>query len=303
MDVVRGGLDRFQTELTDPALLETIGACDGLRVLDAGCGEGYLTRALVRRGAEFVHGVDTCAEFAAAARSHPEAHPQTSVFHLADVADLPVADRSVDLVVANRLPHGIIEPGKRFREFARVLRPSGRLIVLSMHPCFYVARADRNRPEARGFDLDAYFGTRTVEQRSKSPGRPRPQRRCRRSSAWRTTCGCSPTPGSPSPVCASHGRPPNNAAIRGGGRTSRGRCSCSWTACASGSRVLPIGLCSSRTGKCLVASNFRANPGRGRLGPGPSDDRCSGKVGVLCGCRGLEKCGVERPPGASPFRS
>ncbi|RBO88296.1 class I SAM-dependent methyltransferase [Nocardia puris] len=136
--------------------------------------EGYLTRALVRRGAEFVHGVDTCAEFAAAARSHPEAHPQTSVFHLADVADLPVADRSVDLVVANRLPHGIIEPGKRFREFARVLRPSGRLIVLSMHPCFYVARADRNRPEARGFDLDAYFGTRTVEQPFQVAGKTSP---------------------------------------------------------------------------------------------------------------------------------
>lgn len=159
--IIRDKLDPYQTQVTDPALLDLIGDCHGLEILDAGCGEGYLSRELIRRGAEHVDGVDTCAEFITAARSHPEQAPSTS-FHLADVAALPLPDRSVDLVVANRLPNGIATPERRFLEFARVLRPSGRLIVLGMHPCFYAARAERSG--SGGFDLDAYFGVRTVEQ-------------------------------------------------------------------------------------------------------------------------------------------
>ncbi|MFI7004456.1 class I SAM-dependent methyltransferase [Nocardia sp. NPDC050175] len=165
IDIVRGQLDEFQKRITDPALLATVGDCRGLQILDAGCGEGYLTRELVRRGAAHVHGVDTGEAFIEAARTHPEARPDTATFQLADVADLPLADRSVDLVIANRLPNGITNPGKRFHEFARILRPTGRLIALGMHPCFYVARADRTGDDSAPMAIDSYFGGRTVEQK------------------------------------------------------------------------------------------------------------------------------------------
>ncbi|MFD4405409.1 class I SAM-dependent methyltransferase [Nocardia sp. NPDC058499] len=161
--IVRENRDPFRTRLTDPALLDLIGDCSGQVILDAGCGEGYFARELLRRGARQVHGVDNCPEFVTAARAHPDHDPAAAIYHLADVADLPLADESVDLVVANRLPHGIDEPSQRFHEFARVLKPSGRLILLGMHPCFYVSRAERAAPG--GFSLDSYFGTRTVEQR------------------------------------------------------------------------------------------------------------------------------------------
>ncbi len=164
ISIIRDKLDPFQSQLTDPALLDIIGDCGGLEVLDAGCGEGYLSRELIRRGAKHVHGVDTCEEFVTAARSHPDRRPSTTSFHLADVAALPLPDDSVDLVVVNRLPNGIAEPERRFAEFARVLRPSGRLILLGMHPCFYAARAQRTATDTQSFDLDAYFGVRTVEQ-------------------------------------------------------------------------------------------------------------------------------------------
>ncbi|MBF6351466.1 class I SAM-dependent methyltransferase [Nocardia flavorosea] len=166
--VVREDRDPFRTRLTDPALLDMIGDCAGQVVLDAGCGEGYFARELVRRGARQVHGVDTCPEFVVAARTHPDHDPAATTYRVADVADLPLAGASVDLVVANRLPHGIDEPGRRFHEFARVLKPSGRLILLGMHPCFYVSRAERAAPG--GLSLDSYFGTRTVEQRFEVQG-------------------------------------------------------------------------------------------------------------------------------------
>ncbi|WP_157391151.1 class I SAM-dependent methyltransferase [Nocardia terrae] len=172
--IIRDRLDPYQTLLTDPALLDLIGDCTGLRILDAGCGEGYLARELISRGAAHVHGVDTCEQFIAAARSHPDSQSGTTTFDHADVAQLPLTDHSVDLVVANRLPNGIADPGRRFHEFARVLQPSGRLILLSMHPCFYGDRAERVSASATDLSVDSYFGVRSVEQNFNVAGRVSP---------------------------------------------------------------------------------------------------------------------------------
>lgn len=172
--IIHDRLDLYQVELTDPAVLDLIGDPTGLVILDAGCGEGHLARRLAAAGGRHIHGVDTCEEFIAAAHSHPGHRPESVSFHHADVAALPLADDSVDLVVANRLPNGISKPKKRFREFARVLKPSGRLILLGMHPCFYVARAERSASGAGKFSVDAYFGGRTVEQQFDVAGRVSP---------------------------------------------------------------------------------------------------------------------------------
>ncbi|WP_157514093.1 class I SAM-dependent methyltransferase [Nocardia concava] len=172
--IVRDELDPYQRQLTDPALLDIIGDCAGSRILDAGCGEGYFTRKLVERGAAHVYGVDTCAEFIEAARTHPDHRPEKATFEHADVASIPLPDNSIDLVVVNRLPNGIVDPGRRFPEFARILRPTGRLITLGMHPCFYAARAERTASTAGDLSVEDYFGTRTVEQHFNVAGRISP---------------------------------------------------------------------------------------------------------------------------------
>ncbi|GAB2519321.1 hypothetical protein GCM10027167_22860 [Nocardia heshunensis] len=164
INVIRDRLDPYQTQLTDPALFDAVGDCTGLEILDAGCGEGYFARQLLARGARHVHGVDTCEEFITAARSHPDHRPQSASYHHADVANLPLPDATIDLVIANRLPNGISDPGRRFQEFARILKPTGRMLLLSMHPCFYTARAERTPPGSNDLPIDTYFGVRTVEQ-------------------------------------------------------------------------------------------------------------------------------------------
>ncbi len=45
--IIRDGLDRYRTGLTNTAMLEAAGDVTGLSVLDAGCGEGYLARMTV----------------------------------------------------------------------------------------------------------------------------------------------------------------------------------------------------------------------------------------------------------------
>lgn len=155
--IIREGRDKYQTGLVDRALFEAIGPCRGKTFLDAGCGEGYFSRELARRGAKRVHAVDACVELVAAARADPR---PAIACHVADVAALPLQDSSVDVVVANRLPHSLTAPGERFCEFARVLRPGGLLVSLSLHPCYYTARDSQKAVPT----VEEYFGGRTVVQ-------------------------------------------------------------------------------------------------------------------------------------------
>ena len=142
MRLIRESRDRYRTELTDSAILSAIGPVTGLDVLDAGCGEGYLSRILASSGARTV-GVDVCDELIEAAQAlnaGAAGDAGSAVFRVADVAALPLASATIDLVVANHLVNDLRDPAPAFREFARILRPGGRLVNLQLHPCFYDGR-------------------------------------------------------------------------------------------------------------------------------------------------------------------
>lgn len=134
--IIRERLDRYRTELTDPAVLEGVGNCHGQSVLDAGCGEGYLSRAVAERGASRVVGIDTCEELILAARELP---PQGTdyEFKTADIRNIPYPAATFDLIVANHSINEVPDPQPAFREFARVVKPDGQLVLLMLHPCFF----------------------------------------------------------------------------------------------------------------------------------------------------------------------
>ena len=120
------------------ALMATVGPIDGLRVLDIGCGEGHLTRALAKRGAR-VTGYDP---FIAA--TELIAHG-AGTYRLAKApADaIPEPDHEADLVLfvfsLHHVPADKLE--RALAEARRLLRPSGRLYVaepLAQGPHQYV---------------------------------------------------------------------------------------------------------------------------------------------------------------------
>jgi SAM-dependent methyltransferase len=159
--IIREGLDPFRTELTDGAVLRAVGSCRGQTLLDAGCGEGYLSRLLAGRGARVV-GVDRSGALIRAA-AEDAARTGTARFVLADMRALPLPSGRFDGVVCNHSLNEMRDPRPALSEFTRVLQPGGRLIVLMLHPCFYGGR-DRS---GRRVDLDSdrYFSTRRLEQR------------------------------------------------------------------------------------------------------------------------------------------
>jgi ubiquinone/menaquinone biosynthesis C-methylase UbiE len=143
-------------------MLGEIGEPQGLTVLDAGCGEGYLSRILARNGAT-VTGIDSSASLieAAVAQSHTDELPIS--YDIGSVGKLPYTDDAFDLVVCNHLLNDLYDPSIAIDEFARVLARNGRLIILMLHPCFYNKHAERDQ-ETNGLIASSYFETRSIEQ-------------------------------------------------------------------------------------------------------------------------------------------
>ena len=161
--IIRGNHDRYRLDLTDSAILDAIGPVAGLRILDAGCGEGYLARELSSRGAS-VLGVDSSTRQIEAANELIPPKSANLTFKINDVASLQARDASFDLIVCNHLLNDLSDPTGPIHELSRVLAPGGRVVILMLHPCFYTDRQTRNSSQHQGLGL-AYFQARRVDQR------------------------------------------------------------------------------------------------------------------------------------------
>jgi len=144
---VRRGADVAREWLNNPAFLEFVGDVRGRQVLDAGCGEGYNTRILARRGARMT-GVDLSEKMIALARAEEDREPLGIDYRRTSYTDLAMfAEGSFDAVVAFMS----LMDGPRFdlamREAFRVLRPGGMLAFSITHPCFLTKGAQWIRNE------------------------------------------------------------------------------------------------------------------------------------------------------------
>ena len=99
------------------------------RVLDVGCGDGYITRSIAARLPRgSVVGVDASPRMIEAARSHADP-PGTDVgFRIGDVRDLPFV-AEFDVVVSFNALHWVIDQVAALTAIARALRPDGRVVV------------------------------------------------------------------------------------------------------------------------------------------------------------------------------
>ena len=137
------------------ALLATVGPVEGLRVIDVGCGEGQLTRALAALGAR-VTGYDP---FIAETEQTTQGAGSYRLARAAADA-IPEPDHEADLVLfvfsLHHVPADKLEGA--LAEARRLLRPSGRLYVaepLARGPHQYVMELFHDETAVRKTAADA----------------------------------------------------------------------------------------------------------------------------------------------------
>ena len=111
------------------ASIETLGAVDGLDVVELGCGTAYVSAWLARRGARPV-GVDvTPAQLATARRCQQEFGLEFPLVE-ASAEDVPLPSESFDLAISEYGASIWCDPHRWLPEAHRLLRPGGHLWFL-----------------------------------------------------------------------------------------------------------------------------------------------------------------------------
>src|SRR3981081_2242562 len=106
-----------------------VGGRGTLDALDVGCGTGFLSLELARRGHR-VTGIDFAPQMLAEARKKAAAQGVAVRFEEGDAEQLPFAEGSFDLVMTRHVLWTLPHPEQAIDEWIRVLRPGGRLAAV-----------------------------------------------------------------------------------------------------------------------------------------------------------------------------
>lgn len=158
---VESGADYYRHEVHGPALLAMCEPVAGLDVLDLGCGQGFFSRQLARRGAG-VTGIDISEEQIAFARQHEERAPLGVEYRILSATKVSVRwpDECFDLVTACMSLHDMADVGAVLKGAFAVLRTGGRIVFSVPHPLTSTPVREWERDEAgnqRALKIDRYF--------------------------------------------------------------------------------------------------------------------------------------------------
>jgi 2-polyprenyl-3-methyl-5-hydroxy-6-metoxy-1,4-benzoquinol methylase len=121
--------------LLNPALFALLGEVAGRRILDLGCGEGYLCRMLAHRGA-LVTGVEPAERLYTLCLEREGREPLGIIYHQQDASVLMLPSDAFDTVVMNMMLQDIPDYEGAIRKAAAVVVPGGDVVVSILHPCF-----------------------------------------------------------------------------------------------------------------------------------------------------------------------
>lgn len=136
----------FEEQHLGPILASVAEEHPGRRALDAGCGTGRTAQRLVALGYDVV-GCDLTPSMLTKARENvPDADFREGPFDA-----LPVDGGAFDLVTSTLAVCHVEDLAPAFAEFARVLRPGGRLVIADPHPIATLCGGQAFFPD--GFDF------------------------------------------------------------------------------------------------------------------------------------------------------
>ncbi|NHI84265.1 MAG: class I SAM-dependent methyltransferase [Candidatus Thorarchaeota archaeon] len=151
-------------EILVPCLDRMIGDVTGKDLLDAGCGEGYLSRRYAKKGAS-VTGVDISRKLIKLCNFHTIGNAR---YHVGNICALDESyESSFDIALCNLVLLNVPCLDDALKGFHRVLRENGILVFSVVHPAFNfygpgtweMGKKDPETRRRRGlfFKVDNYF--------------------------------------------------------------------------------------------------------------------------------------------------
>ena len=135
---------------------------EGLDTIELGCGTGYVSAWLARRGARPV-GIDNSPVQLETARALQAEHGLDFPLHLGNAEATPFPDASFDLAISEYGASIWADPYRWIPEAARLLRPGGELIFLVNGVIFMLCVPDEEEAPATDRLLRPYFGMHRFE--------------------------------------------------------------------------------------------------------------------------------------------
>ena len=158
--------DKHRIVLLNPVLFQLLGNVKGKSILDAGCGEGYLSRLLAKQGAVVI-GVDFSEEMLAIAQERTKSASGVRYIH-GNCENMDFFDvESFDVIVSNMVLQDLFDYKAALRSMYRILADKGILIFSIPHPCFSTPNSrwvKDNTGKKLYWKVDKYFEERAFEQ-------------------------------------------------------------------------------------------------------------------------------------------
>jgi len=135
------GEDLTREKFGLPAFIEFIGGVDKKKLLDAGCGDGEITRVLGRKGAHAT-GVDFSQKMIEIARLKESEDPLKIRYHVSSIVNMKglLKSSSFDAIISYMVLCCCENLSAFFDQAYTLLKPQGDLFIAVPHPCF------NNRP-------------------------------------------------------------------------------------------------------------------------------------------------------------
>lgn len=120
-------------------ILDLVGDAKKKIILDAGCGEGRLSRLLAEQGA-VVYGCDVSSTMINEANLNESTQPQGIKYFVHDLTDPFPATITYDVVIANLVLFNVHDLNAVIDNVSRILKPDGKFIFSLLHPCFNMTK-------------------------------------------------------------------------------------------------------------------------------------------------------------------
>jgi ubiquinone/menaquinone biosynthesis C-methylase UbiE len=145
--------DTYHEKVIMPRLFRMLGEIERKDILDLACGQGHVSRVLMKGGAR-VTGVDISSELITLAKAENDREKfkdgklQSITYFASPSHKLEMLkDESVDIIICVLAIQNIEKVSETFAECSRVLRKEGRLFIVMNHPSYRI-------PQGSGWGFD-----------------------------------------------------------------------------------------------------------------------------------------------------